>query len=74
MGGSVPYRAAISAGSGFDLMLTRLAPRDDPGAGDGSVAERHRLVAVGVHHARRQSGTSVRASIMLTARDAVEEP
>jgi hypothetical protein len=39
---SAPYRAAISAGSGSDLMLAVLAPNDQPDAGDGSVTERHR--------------------------------
>jgi hypothetical protein len=43
---SAPYRSAISPGSGLDLMLAIPTPDDQPDAGGGSVAERHRRAAV----------------------------
>jgi hypothetical protein len=44
-------RGAVTSGHlgriGLDLMPALLAPNDQPGAGSGSVAERHRWAGVG---------------------------
>ena len=54
-GRSAPSRPAISAGSGLDLMVARLAPYDQPCACRGGAAERRGKAGIGFHPCPRRN-------------------